>query len=171
MTTALEAMAMHGRDPRTAAAEVLGISGINRAGRLQAAGALSLREVARYGNDATTYKGRTPGEWLSAMFELADQAPHLRVTDEQKQTLQKAYATQEESAAAIRQWCRDHGVDSPTAQTYFDLGLGTPATYIHAHYMHLRQTSDNEAAVRGMELAAGQALHQASYRQRESARH
>jgi hypothetical protein len=170
MTTALEAMAMRGEDPRTKAAEVLGISGIRRNQRLQVAGSLSLRSVARYGNDANTYKDKTPGEWLPAMLELADQAPHLRVTPEQKETMQKAYATQEESAAAIRQWCRDRGVDSPTAQTYFDLGLGAPAPYMYAHYRRLRTTHSEEVSVRVVELAAGMALHRASYRQRQEAK-
>ncbi|HSX34546.1 MAG TPA: hypothetical protein VLF62_02795 [Candidatus Saccharimonadales bacterium] len=169
ITTVLEAMAMRGEDPRTKVAEVLGISGISRTDRLRVAGGIALREVSRYGNDAATYKGKRPGGWLGTLLELAGQAPHLQVTEQQTTTLRRAYATQNESAAAIRAWCGAHGTDAPTAQTYFDLGLGTPAQYMNGHYMQLRTTHPAETAVRTVELTAGIALHQASYRKRQEA--
>lgn len=170
--SALERMAKRGNDPREKVADTLGISGLNPEERLQVVGRIALK-VARYGNDAKTYKGKTPGQWLrgsDGMFKLAEEAPHLQINADRQQRLQRAYATQEESWAEIEAWRTRNGNGPVTPHAYFDLNLGTPATYMNMHLNHLLETHTPEQAVRLMELATGMALHEASYRQRESVR-
>jgi hypothetical protein len=170
LTTALEKMAMQGRDPRLVVASMLGTAGLSRAARLQRAHTSMLRETSRYGNDALVYD-RTPGQWLGLLLRLANTAPYTYLTTGQKQQLRNAFATQEETEGALRRWCRDHNTDTPTVQAWFDTGLNNPAVYMGAHYKELRrQDTPPEEAARQVELSAGQALHQASHRAREKAR-
>lgn len=169
--TRFEAMAMKGKDPREAVARLLGTASLSRQERLDAARAMLL-EVARNGNDATTYRYRRPGGWLPELLRQADKSPFTRLSRPQKYRLGRMYATWAETEEAMKEWCRQKGVDHPTAEAYFDLGVGVPAQYMLAHYEHLRQASPKASRaelIRAVELGAGQALHAASKRRREQA--
>jgi hypothetical protein len=167
--TRLEGMAMEGRDPREAVARMLGTAGLSPQTRLDLAHHFSLREVSRKGNDAPTYLGKRPDQWLSALFQIADEAPHIRLTKQQRTDLAKTFATWADTKQALNQWCVEHGVDAPTPQAYFDLGLNNPAVYMRAQHEAIqRQHPDmsNASSVREVELSAAQALHRASEQER-----
>jgi|GEM_PF-5871108 len=166
LTTTFEAMAMQGRDPRLAVASLLGTASMNRQARLDLAHRLNLRESARYGNDARLYRNKHPGEWLPFLLEIADDAPHTRLTAVHKQRLRGMYATRSETKNAIAQWCADNHTDTPTAQAYFDLSIGSASVYLQAHHeMLIQRGYTQEAATRETELGAAKALHLVSARQ------
>jgi hypothetical protein len=162
LITKFEAMAVRGNDPREAVARELGVARLSRQERLRFAHRLSLREVARYGNDANTYKRLRPGQWLDWMFAAAEEAPHTRLTEHQKTSLRKMYAAWDETEPELRRWCRDNGKDAPNAQAYFDLGLNNAAVYMRAEYEDLRDKNPNatkKELIRKVELGAAEALH------------
>ncbi|HSW98904.1 MAG TPA: hypothetical protein VLF71_03640 [Candidatus Saccharimonadales bacterium] len=170
LTTALEEMAMRGRDPREVVARVLGTTALSREERLRLAHNTMLHHVSRYGNDAQAY-GRKPGGWLPTLLEIARQAPFTKLTPAQTAQLRRSFKTAAETRGAANRWCIDNGADAPTAQTWFDLGgLNNPAVYMLEHYKALvRQGKTPEQAIRAVELSAGQALHHASAQRRDGA--
>jgi hypothetical protein len=164
--TALERMGIRGADPRLAVASRIGMAGLSRLTRLELAHHASLREVSRYGTDASVY-GKKPGEWLDMLFQIAEDAPHTRLGHDDKTALRKMYATSAETLPEVQKWCRDHGVDKPSAQAYFDLGMNNPAVYMNLRYAELRRehpTMTREEAIRNVELDAAKALHTASHK-------
>lgn len=172
LTTKFEAMAIRGEDPRAKVARMLGTIGLSRQARLNLAHHLSLREVSRYGNDASTYRRRRPGDWLPELLHLADSSPYTRLSETQKTRLKDMYATWEETEPRLRRWCRENGEDSPTAQAYFDLGLNNPAVYMRARYDALRAAkpkATKEELIRQVELEAAVALHHSHSRAKELA--
>jgi hypothetical protein len=171
LTTALEKMAMQGRDPRLAVARLLGTSALSREERLVLAHRTMLGEVSRYGTDANTY-GRRPGEILPTLTRLvAQEAPFTRLTGAQNMRLRRAYATREQTMPAVQRWCVANNAETPTAQTWFDLGLNNPSVYMREQFVHLttKKGMSEEAAIREIELGAAHALHNASQKAREGA--
>jgi len=162
LTTALEAMAMQGQDPSTEVAKIVGTLALNREQRLSSAHNLALRQSARYGNDAVVY-GKKPGQWLDALFSIAEKSPQFKLENKYKSQLRRMFADDKETHKAIKNWCRDNNTDTPTLQTYFDLGIGTPATYMLEQYEQEQKNhpkATKEELIRKVELGAALALHQ-----------
>lgn len=162
LTTALEAMAMQGQDPSDEVAKIIGTRALSREQRLSSAHNLALRQSARFGNDAVIY-GKKPGQWLDALFALADKSPQFKLDGGHKNQLRRMFADDKKTQRAIKKWCYDNNTDTPTLGAYFDLGIGTPATYMLAQYEQEQKNhpkATNEELIRKVELGAAFALHQ-----------
>ncbi len=152
--TALERMAMEGKDVVSWVAKAVGIAQLDRTERLFRAHEQMIA-VSRMGTDAIVYDGN-PHYYLDYLiFPLVQDSPLFnQMTPERDKRIHQSFTPQYFTLQALKQWCKTND-SPPNIRAYYDLGVGAPSYYLVAQYNSLPSDMDPVEKVRYIEHDMG----------------